>query len=408
VVALVALVGWRVGRRERAPTRRLSMADRLARAGASPSATVGVRLAFDPSPTDTGWRTVVGVVALAVAVAVGAAGVVGSLDDLRSSPDRLGQAWDASAGNFASVDGLELGKQTMGELPGIDAVAGESSIPAEVDGRSVTAVSHVPITGELVPALVRGRPVSDTDEVVVGELLAEDLGVDLGDSLPVSFSFSEEPVDLDVVGIGAVGAMGFDLDPGRALLVHDELAARDQEFGVSVLLVRFSEDADRAPTVAALRKAFPNTVLLAPVPPRSVQTLAGLTVLPVALAAAVALLALAAAATGAIASVRRRRRDLAILKVLGMGRENVRWVVRWQALIWSGVALLVGLPAGLVLAAVGWREVLRSLGLDSPLTVPFGVMAGLVVAAPAVLLGLTWWPARQAAATAPAVTLRSE
>jgi putative ABC transport system permease protein len=160
--------------------------------------------------------------------------------------------------------------------------------------------------------------------------------------------------------------------------------------------------------VAALRKAFPNTVLLAPVPPRSVQTLAGLTVLPVALAAAVALLALAAAATGAIASVRRRRRDLAILKVLGMGRENVRWVVRWQALIWSGVALLVGLPAGLVLAAVGWREVLRSLGLDSPLTVPFGVMAGLVVAAPAVLLGLTWWPARQAAATAPAVTLRSE
>jgi hypothetical protein len=175
-----------------------------------------------------------------------------------------------------------------------------------------------------------------------------------------------------------------------------------------VLLVRFSEDADRAPTVAALRKAFPNTVLLAPVPPRSVQTLAGLTVLPVALAAA--------GGTPRAGRGGHRCHRVGATPTPRPGHpQGARHGARERALggALAGAHLVGGrapgrLAAGLVLAAVGWREVLRSLGLDSPLTVPFGVMAGLVVAAPAVLLGLTWWPARQAAATAPAVTLRSE
>jgi putative ABC transport system permease protein len=192
------------------------------------------------------------------------------------------------------------------------------------------------------------------------------------------------------------------------MVAHHDLAARDPEAGVSVLLVRFQEGVDRDAAVAQLREEFPLTVLVAPVPSRSVQTLDGLTILPVALATTVTLLAVAAAANGSLTSVRRRRRDLAVLKVVGMPGRQVRGVVRYQAVAWAVAALVVGVPAGLVAGAVGWRQVLRSLGLDAPLTPPATAIVAVLVAAPALLVALTWWPGRQAATTAPAITLRSE
>ena len=279
---------------------------------------------------------------------------------------------------------------------------------AQVGGEPVSAVAYEPFVGRLEPNVQEGRALDGQGEVVVGSTLARSLDLQLGDRVPLEFSFSGGPRDLEVVGIGPVAAMGFDVDPGRSVLIHHDLAARDEEAGVSVLLVRFAGDADRAATLSELRRRFPQTVLEAPVPSRSVQTLSGLTVLPVALAATVCLLAVAAAANGAISSVRRRRRDLAVLKVLGMHRGQVRKVVHWQAAAWAVVALAIGLPIGVLLGVMGWREVVRSLGLSGPLVLRPSAVAAVAVAAPAVLVALTWWPAHRAAEASPAVTLRSE
>lgn len=182
----------------------------------------------------------------------------------------------------------------------------------------------------------------------------------------------------------------------------------DDEASTSVLLVRFNEDADRAAAVERLREDFPDTVLVTPVPARPLQTLHKLVVLPVALAATVVALALAAAAAASVASVRRRRRDLAVLKVLGMRRDQVRTVLRWQALTWALLALAIGVPGGLALGAIGWRSVVRSVGLEQSLSAPVMTTMLVVIAVPAVIIALTWWPARRAAASHPAITLRSE
>ena len=149
-------------------------------------------------------------------------------------------------------------------------------------------------------------------------------------------------------------------------------------------------------------------MLEAPVPSRSVQTLSGLTVLPVALAVTVCLLGIAAAANGSISSVRRRRRELAMLKVLGMHRGQVRQVVRWQALAWAAVALVVGVPVGVLLGAAGWREVVRSLGLSGPLVVRPAALALVVLAVPACSSRSPGGPRTAPPETSPAVTLRSE
>ncbi|MET0901749.1 MAG: FtsX-like permease family protein [Acidimicrobiales bacterium] len=408
VVGVVLLAGWRQASERRARTT-TSVADRFARLGTPPAATIGVHMAFDRSPAAMAGRGAIAVAGLAIAVAVAAAAVLASFDELQRTPYRLGQVWDASAGNFATAEGRDAGLAQLDEMEGIEAVAGELGVVATIGGRDTNGVAYVPIVGELVPNLREGRAPRAVDEIVLGAKLADELDVAVGDRVPVAWETLEDaPEEVTVTGIGAVAGMGFEVDPGDSALVSPEVARLDPDDSVSVLLIRFADDADRDGLLAELRERFPQTVLAAPVPSRSVQTLDGLRVLPVALAVAVALLALAAGANAALASVRRRRRELAVVKVLGLQRAEVRRVVTWQALTWAVVALLVGVPLGVLLGSLGWQAVLRSLGLDSPFTLPAGTVLALVLAAPLLLVGLTWWPARQAAATAPAVTLRSE
>ena len=47
-----------------------------------------------------------------------------------------------------------------------------------------------------------------------------------------------------------------------------------------------------------------------------------------------------------LTGVRRRRRDLALLKTLGFARSQVLGVVAWEASAFAVVALLIGLPLG--------------------------------------------------------------
>ena len=106
--------------------------------------------------------------------------------------------------------------------------------------------------------------------------------------------------------------------------------------------------------------------------------------------------------------VRRRRRDLGILKTIGFVRGQVAATVAWQATTLAVVALLVGLPLGV--AAGRWAWLLVNQGLGS-LADPVTPAIALVVAVPATVLVanlVAALPARAAAATRPAVVLRSE
>src|SRR4051812_50185670 len=48
-----------------------------------------------------------------------------------------------------------------------------------------------------------------------------------------------------------------------------------------------------------------------------------------------------------LSSVRRRRRELAILKTLGFERGRVSPAVAWQASTLTGIAALIGIPLGI-------------------------------------------------------------
>ena len=128
---------------------------------------------------------------------------------------------------------------------------------------------------------------------------------------------------------------------------------------------------------------------------------------PAALAALLGGLALVAVGHALVTTVRRRRRELAVLKTLGFNRRQVRLSIAWQATTLAVVGLLVGIPLGVLVGTVAWRLVANGLGV-APIAVLPGAVALLI---PAVILPVNlvaYFPARAAARTRPAVALQTE
>jgi putative ABC transport system permease protein len=125
----------------------------------------------------------------------------------------------------------------------------------------------------------------------------------------------------------------------------------------------------------------------------------------------VGLLGLAAAASLAhtlLGAVRQRRRDLAILKTLGFERRQLSRVVASLATTLLVTALVVGIPAGLVIGGWSWRLFADRLGVLPTTVVPLFAILATVPAALAAANVVAAVPAWSAARTNPAGVLRSE
>ena len=128
----------------------------------------------------------------------------------------------------------------------------------------------------------------------------------------------------------------------------------------------------------------------------------------IGLTAAVALAAIGTLVHVLVTSIRRRRRDLAILKTLGFVRRQVSATVAWQASTLVGIALLIGLPLGVALGRWGWTFFANSIGV---LPVPVVDLPPVLLIVPVALLLanlIALVPGRLAAATRPAAVFRAE
>jgi ABC-type antimicrobial peptide transport system permease subunit len=126
------------------------------------------------------------------------------------------------------------------------------------------------------------------------------------------------------------------------------------------------------------------------------------------LAGVLGLAAAAAVAHLLVTSVRRRRRDLAILKTLGFVRRQVSATVAWQATTVVVIALAVGLPLGIAAGRWTWTFFADQLGV---VPVPVIALVSVLLAIPAVIVAgnlIAAVPGRLAARTRPAEILRSE
>jgi predicted lysophospholipase L1 biosynthesis ABC-type transport system permease subunit len=144
-----------------------------------------------------------------------------------------------------------------------------------------------------------------------------------------------------------------------------------------------------------------------PAIPVEIERLQQIDRVPVSIAALLAALALIAVGHALVTAVRRRRNELALLKVLGFDRRQVRATVSWQATILGAVGLVLGIPIGIILGRLLWQAVANGLGVSPEVTTP---AVWLLLSVPCVLVLvnlIAFFPARSAARTRPAVALRS-
>src|SRR4029453_7665913 len=142
--------------------------------------------------------------------------------------------------------------------------------------------------------------------------------------------------------------------------------------------------------------------------PVEVHNLGRVRGLPFLLAALLAVLGVATLGHLLVTSVRRRRRDLAVLKAVGFVRGQVSATVAWQATTLAILAVLIGVPLGVAAGRWAWLLVNRGLGTPAGPVMPTLAVLAVVLATVLVANLVAAQPARSAAATRPAVVLRSE
>jgi ABC-type antimicrobial peptide transport system permease subunit len=115
---------------------------------------------------------------------------------------------------------------------------------------------------------------------------------------------------------------------------------------------------------------------------------------PVLLAGSLVLGATASLGLALSAAVRRRRHDLALLKVLGFTQRQLAATVFWHATATVVVGLLLGMPLGVAAGRELWLLFARQLDVvargDVPVVVLLGIALGTLAIANAVAAVPAW------------------
>lgn len=109
-----------------------------------------------------------------------------------------------------------------------------------------------------------------------------------------------------------------------------------------------------------------------------------------------------------VTSVRRRRKDLAILRTLGFKKRQVASAVAWQSVVLAVVALLIGVPVGILIGRLGWSLFATNLGVVSVPVVAWVPVAAAIPVTIVVAVLISIGPALAARRTKPAMVLRAE
>lgn len=378
--------------------------------------------------------------AAAIAILLGTAFVAASLLASATMERATHDAFTASYGDadlVVDAEGVPIGPEEVAAIRGTDGVATadvQSWFGLEVTGpRATEWVSFSPTPSDprlAVGTLSSGRDATAADEIVLAADVAERLGVEIGDVVPVGFQVYDEATDtqeqrtdrLEVVGLleasdnfFAMGAGGR-LEPEALDAWRTEQNGGDPEF-YGTVLVALADGADlesvRADLQSApgLADASVQTVPELAAERTAQETGSNVTFLVVMLGFA----AVALSVAGLVISntfqvlVAQRTRTLALLRCVGASRGQIRRSVLLEASLVGLLSSLAGLALGTGVVMIGVR-VLDGAFTSSTIgtTVPFGLAVPVVTIGVGVLVTLlsALVPARMATRVAPVAALR--
>ncbi|HEY1004389.1 MAG TPA: FtsX-like permease family protein, partial [Streptosporangiaceae bacterium] len=301
-----------------------------------------------------------------------------------------------------------------------------------IDGKVVPALGLRRDLGSVQPPTTSGRALSGPDQIELGTVTLRGLGKKVGDRVRIGIPKFERTVvitgtvTLPSFGVGATDhpGLGHGAMVPQATLQTAMGQAPGQRPGeseslpviasaVAIDLAPGTTAAQRAALVSRIVSANPDgdpggTYELSQARASAIVNTEQMGGQPLALAVGLAVAAVLSLALTVLSLVRRRRRELALLKTLGMTRGQVRAVIAWQTTLTLLIAVAVGGALGIVGGRLAWRAFAGSLGVVPIVQVPALVLVlGL---AALVLAGnlLASLPAAVAARTRPGVSLRTE
>lgn len=418
--ALVAALADREATARSRPERTGWLAGVVTRASAPVAVTSGVQLAV---ARGRGSRTlpvraaVVGVTT-AVAGVLATAVFAASSDHLQESPRLYGWDWDAQAvgGEQTSLEEGRLAQLTEKAVadPAFEAV-GELwfQLPVTVRGRPLTAIQLTELKGSTHLVVIDGEE-PGAGEIALGATTLRSLGRSIGDTVDVQILGAPPararisgvvafPVDADggssAQGVGLTAAAGRSLGfDGRCDVVELDCNR--------IATLTWAPGADRRAVTARYEEDAID--IDQPVPPGELASLLAVERLPVLLAVFLAGIGVVAIGYTAAMTVRRRRRDLALLRTLGMTRRDLKVVVFSQTSALVGAGAVLGIVFGVAAGRGVWRLTVDSVHLGYAPVVPLATLA-LVVGATFVVAHLAAAiPRRRLGALNPASVLRGE
>jgi hypothetical protein len=379
---------------------------------------------------------------LAIAVVVATLTFGNSLSTLVSHPSLYGWNWNEAIASSGSVP--PQATRLLKSDPYVAAWSGVNVADAQIDGATVPILlvgNHATVS----PPLLSGHEVDAANQIVLGGATMQALHEHLGGTVTASYGTPKDspvyvpPTKLIIVGTTTLPAVGgsftlhTSMGTGAILSANVEppafvkflTAPYEALNGNEFVFVRLRTGANPAKARASLEKivrvgnralaALPNGdgagdygQLLNVQYPAEIENYRVMGATPVILALGLALGAIVALGLSLIASVRRRLRDLALLRSLGFLRRQLVSTIAWQASMVGVFGAVIGVPLGVVLGRWLWTLFARDIYAVPQPTVSV-VSLALVALVTLVLVNLVALaPARIAARTSTAQLLRSQ
>jgi putative ABC transport system permease protein len=402
--------------------RRSRLADAATLLGLPPTAAIGARMALEPGHGRSAVPVRSAIIGLVAAIAaVTAAFTFGTnLNRLVSTPRLYGWNWDmsvdASFGVLAKDDTL----RRLGSNRSIRSIAGGTYGDVTIRGVQIPAVGIDPLKGSVFPTLIEGREPAAANEVVLGTSTLRDIHAHIGDTVKATANGMTRTMKIvgravfPFFGRGSFTPTGLGEGAATTASVFPAIDFSGQTKGLSYnfYLIQFVPDANIRVAQASLKHDMACLTYVcwyrAATPPTDITNYARIRATPLVLAGLLALLGVAMIAHALAIGVRRRRRDLALLKTLGFVRRQMSATVAWQATTFAAIALLVGIPLGVVAGRWVWTLFAEQLGVppEPRITLPMVLLAIPVTLLIANLVAAV--PGRIASRMQPAAALRTE
>ena len=409
----------------RGAERRSPLASLIGRLPLPPSAGAGARLALEPGHgrSATPVRSTLVGLTIAIAAMVASFGFSASMQHFGTDGTLSGNNYDFAAGHpFVGAAFQDGAVPVFLADPGVrDLDAGnfqQSLVLEGPGGSSREAVwAFETLKGDpLQTTMLEGHWPQTPDEIAMGRESLSMLGLRVGDTVRATGATTTK--QLTIVGIPVFPDFGFGPGLGRgAATTMDGLRAFYPDATLNLAIGSFTEGEAPEAAIGRLEAAFPKDLREQHVTIGTSEDVAsrGTTIkatlragsLPLKLSVLLAFAAFATLVHLLLTSVRRRRRDLAILQTLGFRRGQIMATVAWQALILAGIALAIGIPIGIMAGRLAWSAFAYRLGVvPEPVISPLSLIVIPVVLVVSLIVAVG--PGLVARRTRPAAILKAE